>query len=166
MKPIVDFPEPRNIKQLKRISGLFYWLSKFIPNFSALISPLTKLLQKDQKFAWKIEQSTAFQNLKFHLVNSNAHSFPRFDLPFTLSVDTSSQGIGYTRRTPQRKNQVLFVFGQIFTTSYGPTKLELLGMVTSIFDCTDYLRGTTFIVECDHQTLQPLFMKQFKGAVY
>jgi hypothetical protein len=112
VKAVVNFPEPRNIKQLKRIIGLFNWLSKFIPNFSALISPLTKLLQKDQKFAWKIEQSTAFQNLKFHLVNSNAHSFPRFDLPFTLSVDTSSQGIRYTRQTPQRKNQVLFVFGQ------------------------------------------------------
>ncbi|VDI21011.1 Hypothetical predicted protein [Mytilus galloprovincialis] len=50
--------------------------------------------------------------------------------------------------------------------SYGPTKLELLGMVTSILDCADYLRGTQFIVECDHQALQPLFMKQFKGAIY
>jgi hypothetical protein len=39
-------------------------------------------------------------------------------------------------------------------------------MVTSILDCADYLRGTTFIVECDHQALQPLFMKQFEGAIY
>ena len=110
MKAVVNFPEPRNIKQLKRIIGLFNWLSKFIPNFSALISPLTKLLQKDQKFAWKIEQSTAFQNLKFHLVNSNAHSFPRFDLPFTWSVDTSSQGMRYTRQTPQRKKTSIIRF--------------------------------------------------------
>ena len=114
MEAIADFPESRNIKQLRPIIRLFDWLNKFFPNFSALISPLTKLLKKDQKFAWKIEQSTAFQNLKFHFVNSDALSFPRFDLPFTLSVDTSSQGIGYmlTRRTPQRKNQILFVLGQ------------------------------------------------------
>jgi hypothetical protein len=140
VKAVVNFPEPRNIKQLKRIIGLFNWLSKFIPNFSALISPLTKLLQKDQKFAWKIEQSTAFQNLKFHLVNSNAHSFPRFDLPFTLSVDTSSQGIRYTRQTPQRKNQVLIVFGQnlyhvlrtneVGITGYGNQYLRLCGLFT------------------------------------
>ena len=39
-------------------------------------------------------------------------------------------------------------------------------MVVSILDCADYLRGTHFIVECDHQALQPLFQKQFKGAIY
>ena len=47
---------------------------------------------------------------------------------------------------------------------YGPTKLELLGMVVSILDCNDYLRGAKFVVECDHKALQPLYQKQFKGA--
>ena len=35
--------------------------------------------------------------------------------------------------------------------SYGPTKLELLGMVNSIMDCAQYLRGNKFYVECDHK---------------
>jgi len=51
-------------------------------------------------------------------------------------------------------------------TSYGPTKLELLGMVVSVLECTDYLRVVKFVVECDHAALQPLFQKQFKGAIY
>ncbi|CAG2203422.1 Retrovirus-related Pol polyprotein from transposon 17.6,Retrovirus-related Pol polyprotein from transposon 297 [Mytilus edulis] len=76
MKAIVDFPAPQNIKQLRRTIGLFNWFKKFIPNFSAIISPLTKLLKKNQKFEWKIEQSTAFQNLKTHLVNTDNLSFP------------------------------------------------------------------------------------------
>ena len=50
--------------------------------------------------------------------------------------------------------------------TYGPTKLELLGMVTSIIDCTSYLRGWQFVVECDHQALKPLFQKNVKGAIY
>ena len=50
--------------------------------------------------------------------------------------------------------------------SCGPTKLELLGMVVSILDCADYLRGNSFVVECDHQALKPLYQKQFKGAIY
>ncbi|VDI46665.1 Hypothetical predicted protein [Mytilus galloprovincialis] len=50
--------------------------------------------------------------------------------------------------------------------SYGPTKLELLGMVTAILDCSMYLRGQKFVVECDHQALKPLFQKQLKGAIY
>ncbi|VDI47202.1 Hypothetical predicted protein [Mytilus galloprovincialis] len=130
------------------------------------------ILQKNQKFEWKIEQSTAFQNLKTHLVNTDNLSFPRFDLPFILAVDTSSKGIGYMlyQKDPTKEKPNIIRFGSKslsrWQQSYGPTKLELLGMVTSILDCADYLRGTQFIVECDHQALQPLFMKQFKGAIY
>ena len=50
--------------------------------------------------------------------------------------------------------------------SYGPTKLELLGLVTSVLDCASYLRGRHFIVECDHQALRPLFQKKLKGQIY
>ena len=50
--------------------------------------------------------------------------------------------------------------------SYGPTKLELLGVVTSVLDCASFLRGRHFVIECDHQALKPLFQKQLKGAIY
>jgi hypothetical protein len=33
-------------------------------------------------------------------------------------------------------------------------------------DCADYLRGNSFVGECDHQALEPLYQKQFKGAIY
>lgn len=172
IKALVEFPEPKNVKQLRRVIGLFNWFKKFIPNYSAIMNPLTKLLKKGQKFEWKQEQSTAFENLKYRLMNSEALSFPRFDLPFILAVDTSSLGIGYMlyQKDPSKEKPNIIRFGSKslsrWQQSYGPTKLELLGMVTAILDCADYLRGTKFIVQCDHQALQPLFMKQFKGAIY
>jgi hypothetical protein len=39
-------------------------------------------------------------------------------------------------------------------------------MVVSVLEYSDYLRGGKFVVECDHAALQPLFQKQFKGAIY
>ena len=39
-------------------------------------------------------------------------------------------------------------------------------MVVSVLECSDYLRGVKCLVECDHAALQPLFQKQFKGAIY
>ncbi|CAG2249579.1 unnamed protein product [Mytilus edulis] len=54
----------------------------------------------------------------------------------------------------------------LWQQAYGPTKFKLLGMVVSILDCADYLRGNSFIAECDHQALKPLYQKQFKGAIY
>jgi hypothetical protein len=41
-----------------------------------------------------------------------------------------------------------------------------IGMVVSVLECSDYLRGVKYLVECDHTALQPLFQKQFKGAIY
>ncbi|CAG2190506.1 unnamed protein product [Mytilus edulis] len=174
VKAISDYPRPKNIKELRRLLGLFNWFRKFIPNYSALVFPLTRLLKKEQIFTWRSEQETAFNDLKHKLVNSDILSFPKFDLTFRLSVDTSARGIGYMlyQLDPDDETQKprIIRFGSKslspWQQSYGPTKLELLGMVVSILDCADYLRGNSFIAECDHQALKPLYQKQFKGAIY
>ncbi|CAC5395826.1 unnamed protein product [Mytilus coruscus] len=50
--------------------------------------------------------------------------------------------------------------------SYGPTKLELLGMVTSVLEGSSYLLTEPSVIECDLQALKPLFSNQLKGAIY
>ncbi|CAG2212900.1 unnamed protein product [Mytilus edulis] len=174
VKAISDYPRPKNIKELRRLLALFNWFRKFIPNYSALVFPLTRLLKKEQIFTWRSEQETAFEGLEHKLVNSDILSFPKFDLTFRLSVDTSARGIGYMlyQLDPDDETQKprIIRFGSKslspWQQSYGPTKLELLGMVVSILDCADYLRGNYFIAECDHQALKPLYQNQFKGAIY
>ena len=174
VKAIAEYPVPNNIKELRRLTGLFNWFRKYIPHFSTIISPLTKLLKKGQKFIWTKDQDEALNTLKYQLVHSEMLSFPRYDLPFRLGVDTSARGIGYMlyQLDPSDETQKprIIRFGSKslspWQRSYGPTKLELLGMVVSILDCKDYLRGTDFVLECDHQALKPLYQKQFKGAIY
>jgi hypothetical protein len=85
-------------------------------------------------------------------------AFPRFDIPFYLAVDTSAKGIGYVlyQRHPGNdgtsENTRVVRFGSKalnhWHKSYEPTKLELLGVATSIIDCSSYLRSHHFVVEC------------------
>lgn len=94
--------------------------------------------------------------MKTELVNSNALAFSRFDLIFRLAVDTGSQGIGFMFYKIHENDLPKVVrFGSKGLSSwqqpYGPPKLELLGVVTSVTDCVSYLSGHHFIVECDHQ---------------
>ena len=168
---ILNYPIPKNIKELRRVLGMFNWFRKFVPNYSMIVSPLTKLTRKNVKFQWNSEQQAAFDDLKQRLINSPALAFPRYDLEFHIAVDTSCKGIGYILYQIHEDNTKRIVrFGSKglskWQQSYGPTKLELLGMVTSILDCASYVRGRHFIVECDHQALRPLFQKKFKGAIY
>ncbi|CAC5388074.1 unnamed protein product [Mytilus coruscus] len=175
LQAIKDYPSPKSVKELRRVVGLLNWFRKYIPNFSSEIEPMTKLLRKNMKFRWSAEQENAFQKLKKLLLNSPVLAFPNYNIPFHLAVDTSSKGIGYVLyqiHTDEHEEDMIRVvrFGSKslsrWQISYGPTKLELLGMVTAILDCSVYLRGRRFIVECDHQALKPLFQKQLKGAIY
>ena len=83
---LMNYPPPRNIKQLRRILGMFNWFKKYIPNYSIGVEPLTLLLRKKVKFQWSTEQEQAFVKLKKILQNSEVLSFPRFDLFFILQL--------------------------------------------------------------------------------
>lgn len=176
LKAIANYPFPNTVKALQRFLGLMNWFRKFIPGYSIISSCLYTLLKKNEKFTWLQEHQSAYEKLKQILQNSDALAFPRYDLPFYLAVDTSSKGIGYMLYQKHPANDStdhtirVVRFGSKslnkYQQSYGPTKLELLGMVTSILDCASYLRGRHFFVECDHQSLKPLFQKQMKGAIY
>ena len=94
-------------------------------------------------------------------------------MPFVIAVD-SSTGIGYIlyQRNPDNSDDKVQIirFGSkslnTWQKSYGPTQLELLGVVTSIIDCASYLHGNKFTVECDNQALKPPFQNKLRGAIY
>ena len=90
-----QYPEPTCVSQLRRAMGMFNWFRKFIPNYSSIAKPLTKLLTKGTKYVWTDIHQCAFDELKRLLVVSPVLAFPRYDIPFIVSVDTSSKGIGY-----------------------------------------------------------------------
>lgn len=96
VKALQQYPSPQNIKQLRRLLGFCSWFKKFIPQYSAIIQPMTKLLKKGgANFFWMEEQENALIELKSRLLNSEVLAFPRFDLTFYLAVDTSSREMGY-----------------------------------------------------------------------
>jgi len=80
------------------------------------------------------------------LINSDALAYPQFDIEFRLAVDTSSKGSGHMLYQIHEDGKPRVVrFGSKggltkWQNSYGPTKLELLGVVTSILDRAPYLR--------------------------
>lgn len=141
---------------------LFNWIRKFFPNYSTVAQPILKLTKKNMKFVWTNDKENAFKELKQLLQNSPILSFPCYDLDFRLAVDTSCNGLGYILyQIHEDGNNKVVRFGSKglaqWQRSYGPTKLELLGMVTAVLDCAPYIRGRHCVVECDHQALKPLF---------
>lgn len=46
--PILEYPAPKNVKELQRFLGMSSWYRKFIPEYATLASPLTLLLRKSK----------------------------------------------------------------------------------------------------------------------
>lgn len=50
---------PKTIRELRRVLGIASWYRRFIPNFSKISEPMTRLLKKKCPWNWGPEQQTA-----------------------------------------------------------------------------------------------------------
>jgi hypothetical protein len=57
---IVDWPVPRNVKELRNFLGMAGYYRKFIKSFGLISKPLTNLLKKGELFVWTSEIEESF----------------------------------------------------------------------------------------------------------
>lgn len=73
VKAILDFPTPKNPREVKMFLGTASWYRRFIRNFASIASPLNTLTSPANKapnFTWSNEAERAFNRLKEALVKS------------------------------------------------------------------------------------------------
>ena len=81
IKPMLDFPVPSTVKEVRQFTGLASYYRRFIGNFATVARPLHSLTQKDVVFQWSPECEQAFRQLKDALVNAPVLAYPNFSLP-------------------------------------------------------------------------------------
>lgn len=64
VQAIRELPPPRNVRELKRVLGMFNYLGKYIPNLSTVGKPLYDLLRSATEWTWAHPQEGAFQHIK------------------------------------------------------------------------------------------------------
>ena len=84
-----NYPIPRNPKEVQRAMGLFNYVRRFIPNFSKIALPITRLERKDVKFEWTEECQKAWDTLKEKATQAPILAFPQSGRPFELHTDAS-----------------------------------------------------------------------------
>jgi hypothetical protein len=93
VEAVVRFPVPEKEKDVKASLGLTGYYRKFIPHFSTIVKPLTRLLMKDIPWKWTSEEQESFDLLKSKLVEFPILQFPDFRQPFIVTTDASGYGI-------------------------------------------------------------------------
>ena len=96
---IMDYPPPRDVKQLQTFMGMVAWYQRFIRNLYLVAQPLTRKLSKNDSTQWTIhdaetDQGQAFIKLKKYLVEYPVLRLPNWDKQFYLITDASGVGCG------------------------------------------------------------------------
>ena len=87
MQAIVDWQEPRHVKDLRSFLGLANYYRKFIAGYSKRAVALTDFLKKDTKCLWSEQCDEAFHNLKEPIAFEQILKLPDFELPFDVHTD-------------------------------------------------------------------------------
>ncbi|KMQ92133.1 reverse ribonuclease integrase [Lasius niger] len=155
---IVEYPPPRNIKQLRRFIGMASWYRRFIPQCATQLEPLTRLLRKNNSWEWGDSQKAAFESIKECITSPPILACPKFELPFVLQTDASSVGIGavLTQETEGVEQVIAFASRALSETErkYAATEQKCLAVVWAIKKFRPYLEGYKFRVITDHSSLR------------
>ena len=60
---ILEWPTPKNVKEVQSFLGFANFYKKFILHYSSLTSPLTSLTRKGVRFTWSLATDAAFKQL-------------------------------------------------------------------------------------------------------
>ncbi|GFU71201.1 retrovirus-related Pol polyprotein from transposon 297 [Trichonephila clavipes] len=93
-KAVINYPDLKNIKEVRRFLGLTGYFRKFLPSYSTIAKPLSDLLRKDCLFQFYAEQQTAFQKLKYLLSQQSVLSIFNQNSPTEIHTDASIDGLG------------------------------------------------------------------------
>nr|XP_022906017.1 uncharacterized protein LOC111417855 [Onthophagus taurus] len=94
VRAILEIPLPRKVSEVRRMVGVASWYRHFVSNFSTIISPLTSLLRKNQKFVWSDRCEKSLKKVKENLIIAPVLSCPDFTQEFTIQTDASDFGLG------------------------------------------------------------------------
>ena len=154
VKPLLDMPSPKNIKELRRVLGCFGWYSRFIEHESERKIPLVKLLRKDQPWQWGPEQEEAYKGLKRALTEAPVLARPDFSNKFKIQADASDRAVGAVLlQTHDDGEHPIVYISKVLSPAernYSTTDREFLAIMFAIRKFRPYIEGYHFVVETDH----------------
>ena len=108
------------------------FLNRFIPNTTALLEPIRKLLKNDIHFSWDEEQQQAFQQIKTAITQPSSLAYFDKDKPCEVQCDASLKGIGVCLL--ENNNPIYFASKSLTETEsrYSNIEREMLGVVFAL----------------------------------
>lgn len=165
-KTILNYPIPKNLKELRGFLGLAGYYRKFVKDFSKIVKPMTIYLRGEEgrvgknqsaKIAIELDEAAieAFEEIKRKLCEHIELYQPDFNKPFELTTDASNFAIGAV--LSQGGNPITFISRTLSQTeqNYATNEKELLAIVWALQKLRNFLYGIADLtIYSDHESLK------------
>jgi hypothetical protein len=154
VKAITEWPVPKTVTELRSFLGLCGYYRTFVKGFSHIVSPLSELFKKENKYEWGNTQQTAFETIKQAISQAPVLALPDPSLPYTVKADASGFAVGAALE--QQGKPIAFLSKKMNDAErrYPVHEQELLAIVLALREWRHYLLGTRFTVHTDHGSLR------------
>ncbi|KAG5894930.1 hypothetical protein JTB14_008889 [Gonioctena quinquepunctata] len=131
--------------------------SRFIPDRSQVLEPLTALLKKNVNFTWDIFQQQSFEKVKKLLQNSPTLAYFDPSKQVSISADSSSYGLGACLiQTSEGKNEIVAYASRLLSDTekrYAQIEREALALTWAADKFSEYITGILILLQTDHRPL-------------
>ncbi|GJY65820.1 retrotransposon protein, putative, ty3-gypsy subclass [Tanacetum coccineum] len=160
VETITKWPRPTTVTKVRSFLGLAGYYRRFMEGFSLLALPLTKLMQKGEKFVWNEERENSFEELKNRLVSSPILTHPSGIGGYQIYNDASKKGFGCVLM--QHGKVIAYASRQLkpYEENYPTHDLELAAVVFALKIWRHYLYGETCDIFTDHKSLKYIFTQK------
>lgn len=165
VESVINFPIPRNTREVHRFVCLASYFRRFIKNFSIIAKPLYDLVRKNATFQFGPEQNRVFELLKKMLSTQPILAIYSPKLLTELHCDASASGFGAILLQKQNDGTMRPVsyFSRRTTNTearYHSFELECLAAVYAIKRFHIYLSGIPFTIVTDCNSFRLTLSKQ------
>lgn len=164
IEAIIKYPRPTTTKEISRWLGMVGYYRNLIQDFSKIVAPIQRLLQKGNKFIWSTACDESFIRINQCMIDDPVVRMPNLDLPFIVKTDACGQGIGALLLQEDVKGRYVVEFAsKAFTDTqkrYPVIEQEATAIMFALERWTHYLLGSKFTLETDHRPLQWLKSKK------
>lgn len=167
VKGILDWPDCKNVKQIRQFLGFCGFYRQYIDNYAAITKPLTQLLKRNLPFQWGQPQRQAMDTLKEAFRTGPILRHPDPSLQYILETDASNDAIGAQLAQTDNKGEkrpVAFLSHKLTDTekNYPIHDKELLAVIFALKKWRHLIRSSTQPVHIytDHHALEFFGKKQ------
>ena len=180
LESIQNMPVPRSTKEVQQFLGLTGYYHKFVPRFSDISRPLTRLTHKDVMFEWTKECQAIFLMLKEALCQQPILKYPDTSKLYILFTDASKHGWAGVFTQPYQEIDE----SNLSTAKKWPTKIihypatyvsghfrrsqlnwaALTKEAYAIYILVRTLTNADVLIRCDHLPLKKFLSKNTMNA--